>query len=166
MDRLDEDILRRSQQYAQRYALRFDRRLGFGKDGTVWETDRQTAVKVFQRADPFQREVAAYRRLAERGVLDVNGHHVPQIVRADDELLAIEMTIVQPPFLLDFASAYLDNEAPEFPEEVMEEWRARKADEFGQNWPHAAGILIALRLHGIHMTDIHPGNITFGGEPD
>ncbi len=164
MDPLDEDILRRSQEYAERYALHLDRRLGFGKDGTVWETDRQTALKVFRHADPIRREVAAYARLAERGVLDVNGHRVPQVERVDDGLLAIEMTIVQPPFVLDFASAYLDHAAPEFPEEVMEESRTRKSEEFGSNWPRAAGVLAALRRLGIDMTDVHPGNIGFGDD--
>lgn len=164
MDPLDEDMLRRSQEYAKRYALRLDRRLGFGKDGTVWETDRQTALKVFRHADPFRREVAAYARLAERRVLDVNGHRVPQVERVDEELLGIEMTIVQPPFVLDFASAYLDRAAPEFPEDVMAEWLARKREEFGSNWSRAAGVLAALRRFGIHMTDVHPGNIGFGDD--
>lgn len=77
MDPFDEDILRRALEYAERWMLRFDRRLGFGKDGTVWETDQQTALKVFRHSDPFRREAAAYARLAERGVLDVNGHRVP-----------------------------------------------------------------------------------------
>lgn len=162
MEPLDADIVRRSQEYAERYALRLDRRLGFGKDGRVWETDRQTALKVFRHVDPFQREVAAYARLAERGVLDVNGHHVPQVERVDEGLLAIEMTIVQPPFVLDFASVHLDQSAPEFPDDVMEEWLDRKKEEFGSNWPRAAGVLAALRRHGIHMTDVHPGNIGFG----
>lgn len=141
MDPLDEDILRRSMKYAQRYRLRLDRRLGFGKDGTVWETDQQTALKVFRRAGPFRREAAAYVRLAERGVLDVNGHHVPQVVRTDRDLLTIEMTIVQPPFLLDFASAYLDDDAPEFSEEIMDEWLTQKQEEFGERWMEAAGVL-------------------------
>jgi hypothetical protein len=164
MDPLDEDMLRRSQEYARRYALRLDRRLGFGKDGTVWETDRRTAVKVFRHDGPFRKEAAAYARLAERGVLDVNGHRVPQVERVDDGLLAIEMTIVQPPFVLDFASAYLDQAAPEFPEDVMEEWLARKREEFGLNWPRVAGVLAALRRFGIHMTDVHPGNIGFSDD--
>lgn len=164
MDPLDEGMLRRSQEYAKRYGLSINRRLGFGKDGTVWETDRATALKVFRHADPFRREAAVYARMAERGVLDVNGHRVPQVERVDDGLLAIEMTIVQPPFVLDFASAYLDHAAPEFPEDVMEEWRVRKREEFGSNWPRAEGVLAELRRLGIHMTDVHPGNIQFGDD--
>jgi len=40
-------------------------------------------------------------------------------VRFADDLLAIEMTIVTPPFILDFAGAYLDP-APDFP---LKFWR-------------------------------------------
>lgn len=75
------------------------------------------------------------------------------------------MTIVERPFLLDFGSAYLDQDAPEFPDDVMEEWLARKMREFGPNWSRAASILLALRSLGIHMTDVHPGNIGFEEEP-
>lgn len=76
------------------------------------------------------------------------------------------MTIVHPPFLLDFASAYLDDNAPEFPEEVMEEWRTRKLEEFCGRWAEVERILAALRRYGIHLTDIHLGNITFSGGTD
>lgn len=127
----------------------------------VWQTNQRTAVKVFRRSEPFEREHAAYQRLSERGIIEIRGHQVPQLIRLDHELLAIEMTIVERPFLLDFGSAYLDLAAPEFPEEIMQEWLARKMDEFGPNWSRAASILVALRELGIHMTDVHPGNIGF-----
>jgi len=76
------------------------------------------------------------------------------------------MTLVQPPFLLDFASAYLDNDGPDFPSEVMDEWLARKSEEFGPNWGRVPGVLAALHRLGIVLTDIHPGNIDFGGADD
>ena len=76
---MDEDISRRAKQYAMRFGITLDRRLGFGKDGTVWETNRHTALKIFRESDPFRREISAYDRLAERGILDVNGHRVPQV---------------------------------------------------------------------------------------
>jgi hypothetical protein len=50
------------------------------------------------------------------------------------------MTIVRPPFLLDFASAYLDK-APDCPPEVIEEWRAEKAEQFGANWARVEALL-------------------------
>lgn len=161
MDPFDSDILRRSDEYAKRYQLRLDIRLGFGKDGTVWKSHQLTALKVFLREDLYRRECAAYERLAANAVLDLCGHAVPQVVRVDDELLAIEMTIVRPPYVLDFASAYLDGAGPVFPDEVLHEWFARKREEFGTNWTRASGVLAALRRLGIHMTDVHPGNIGF-----
>ena len=120
-----------------------------------------SAIKTHARPDAWRRELAAYRRLAERGVRDVLGHHVPQLLDFDDALLVIEMTIVQRPFLLDFASAWLDGE-PDFSEEVLAEWDRQKRDQFEERWPQVARVLAALRRHGVYLQDVHPGNITFG----
>ena len=49
----------------------------------------------------------------------------------------------------------------EFPDDIMEEWAARKREEFGKNWAAAVGILRALERLGIYMLDVHPGNIRF-----
>lgn len=164
MNPFDEDIMHRAQEYCEKYAVQFDRRLGFGKDGTVWQSTGMNAVKVFRRPEPYQRELAAYQRLQERGIVDLRGHKVPQLIRHDDHLLTIEITIVRRPFILDFGSAYLDHAAPEFPDDIMEEWLARKMRDFGPNWSRAASILLALQSLGIHMTDVHPGNIGFEEE--
>ena len=160
MDAFDEDILQRADEYTRLRGLQLEQRLGFGKDGTVWATDRATAVKVFGRRDTYDREHAAYRRLADQGVSDVLGHHVPQLLRFDDARLVIEMTIVQAPFLLDFAGAWLDQQ-PAFGEEVLEQWLEEKQEQFGERWSHIAAVLAALQGYGIHLMDIHPGNITF-----
>ena len=165
MDSLNDDILRRAAGYAQVRERRLDRRLGFGKDGTVWDSDRSTAVKVFRTPEPFRREAAAYRRLTERSVLDVLGFRVPQLLNVDDRLMVIEMTIVRPPFVLDFGSAYLDGAAPRFPEDIMEEWLADKQEEFGDRWQQAASVIRAFERLGIQLTDIHPGNIAFQETP-
>lgn len=129
----------------------------------MWQTQRKTAVKCFRRPEPFVREVAAYARLAEQDVQSVLGHAVPQVIRSDDVRLVIEMTIVRPPFVLDFASVWLD-EPPEFPAEILEEWERERMEQFGDRWPQAVGVLAALRRLGLHMTDVHPGNIAFGDE--
>ncbi len=100
-------------------------------------------------------------RLTAESVIDIGGHNVPTLVDWDDQLLVIEMTIVRPPFLLDFASAYLDT-PPDFPPEVMEEWRAEKAEQFGANWVRVEALLDEARArYGIYMLDVHPGNIAF-----
>jgi hypothetical protein len=127
----------------------------------VWRTDRSTALKVLADRRKFEREAAVYARLREHGVTEVRGYRVPQLERADPELLALELTIVRPPFVLDFASACLDSAAPEFPPEVMAEWVVEKREEFGANWPQALAVLAGLRHLGIYMTDVHPGNIQF-----
>jgi hypothetical protein len=54
----------------------------------------------------------------------------PAVDRADDELLGFEMTVVERPYLLDFAGAYLDT-VPQFPDEVWAEWEADKREKFG-----------------------------------
>jgi hypothetical protein len=158
---LDDDILRRAEEYAAAWQLRLNRRLGFGKDGTVWRTHKDTAVKVFASEGPFLNESSVYMRLAEREVVAVNGFHVPQLVAVDDRLRVVEMTIVRRPFVLDFGSARLDEEPPTFSDEIMDAWLEERQEMFGENWPRAAGVIAAMRRFGIYMTDIHPGNIGF-----
>lgn len=90
----------------------------------------------------------------------VRGFAVPRLVRADDELWVIEMTIVKPPFVLDFAGAYLDT-PPDYPEEVLDEWRAEKAEQFGDRWPEVQRVVRAFHQWGIYLADVKPGNIEF-----
>jgi len=95
-------------------------------------------------------------------VVEVLGHNVPQLCGVDESLRVVEMLIVQPPFLLDFASAYLDY-PPDFSDEVLEEWQHAKREEFGDRW---GTVLVMLKVlendYGIYMVDVHPGNISFG----
>jgi len=136
-------------------------RLGFGKDATVLSTSAGTAIKIFDRRDAFGRELACYLRLTDCGIHEFLGLHVPGLINSDVDLMVIEMTVVSRPFLLDFASAHLD-EAPDFPAEVIEQWEHDKQEEFGQNWPRVVTLLAALKEQvGIHLLDIHPGNILF-----
>jgi hypothetical protein len=81
----------------------------------------------------------------------------------DEEFRAIEMTIVRPPFLLDFADAHLD-EAPDFSEDVLQQWEEDKAEIFGERWPEVTRILTALKALGIYLLDINPRNISFPEE--
>lgn len=150
----------RAEQYTSTRALRLTERIGTGNDGWVWMTSRRTALKINRQAARYHRELFAYRAL--KGVQRVAGHRVPKLIDSDDTLLAIEMTVVEPPFVLDFASAYPVAEAPEFPPEVMQDWLAEKQEQFGEDWPRAAGVIAALESeYGLRLTDIHPGNIRF-----
>ena len=138
-----------------------ERRLGFGRDGHVYSTSARTAVKAHGLRESFERELLCYIRLKSYDVHEVRGLLVPQLIDADEELMVIEMSIVTRPFLLDFASAYLDS-APDFPEETMEEWYREKMEQFGGRWGEVQAVLEELKRRlGIHLLDIHPWNIAF-----
>jgi len=70
------------------------------------------------------------------------------------------MTVVKPPWVLDFAGAYLDF-GPEFSDEIWEEWTRKNEEQFGGDWPMAQIILGELQDLGIHMHDPSPSNIRF-----
>jgi hypothetical protein len=156
-----DDVMARASTYAHRRALTLDHRLGFGKDGIILATSMATATKVFRAPRPFQRELACYLRLRDHAVFEVLGHHVPQLIAWDEDLLVVEMSTVTKPFLLDFADGYLDD-PPQFTEEVMAQWDLDKQEQFGDRWIDAQTILAFLRSqYGIHVLDVNPGNITF-----
>lgn len=62
--------------------------------------------------------------------------------------------------MLDFASAHLDA-PPDFPEEVWEEWRADKAEQFGEKWEIVDALFGTLRIGGIYRLDPSPTNLQF-----
>src|SRR5258708_10527805 len=119
---------------AQKYVKRFDRviekELGFGYDGIVFSTTCQSAIKVLKYDPLYVRERDVYLRLQENAVANIFGFDVPWMTNCDDELWVVEMSIVSPPFVLDFAGAYLD-QAPDFSDEIMDDWRAEKKEQFG-----------------------------------
>jgi hypothetical protein len=102
-----------------------------------------------------------YLRLIECEVADIRGCAIPEMLRYDDELWGIEMTIGTRPFVLDFAGAYLD-QAPDFSEEVLADWRAEKQEQFGSQWEEVQSILRSLQGFGVFLVDVNPGNISFG----
>lgn len=147
--------------YAEIEGVMILARLGFGMDGSVHATDRQSAVKVFERRESYQTERAVYLRLRRDRVQSIQGHAVPQLLAFDDPRGAIEMTIVKPPYLLDFAKAQLDV-PPNFPPQVMADWRREKAEQFGEHWTKALSIMRMLeRRHGIYLLDVNLRNFAF-----
>jgi hypothetical protein len=100
--------------------------LGSGAEGFVYLSSSATAIKVFTYQEKFLSELAVYRRLKQHDVIEIQGFAVPRLVGFDPDLLVIEMTTVQPPYLLDFAQAKLD-EPFEFSEDDEEEWWKRVA---------------------------------------
>lgn len=159
---MPEDIESRASRYASRRGLSLGPRLGSGKDGIVYSTSSATAIKVHRRQATYDAELACYRRLAEHQVVDVREHHVPKPLDHDDELLVIEMSVVSRPYLLDFVDAHLDA-APDFPDEVIEQWHEEKREQFGDRWNDVQMVMAILRgRYGIHLLDVNPGNVTFG----
>ncbi|HEX4084818.1 MAG TPA: hypothetical protein VHY22_07905 [Chthoniobacteraceae bacterium] len=162
---MDEDTIANAEAYAARHQLRVLERLGIGIHGIVFAVESNTefgpaALKVHYSPEPYLRERRVYERLRELGVSEIRGFEVPRLLDFDDELLALKITIVMPPFTLDFAGAYLDS-APEFSPEIWEEWTRKNEEQFGSDWPMARSILEELQYFGIHMLDPSPGNIRF-----
>ncbi len=150
--------------YEIKYRVRFVDALGHGKDGDVLKTDQGNAVKRFHDRDVYTRECRAYRVLRDLNLDEIAGHQIPRSIRYDDQLLAIEMTIVKPPFVLDFASAYTDHEFERFgfTSEVLEEREEHWSEVFGEKWPDVAAIRHAFHQHtGLVLLDLSLNNIRF-----
>lgn len=104
--------------------------LGAGVDGVVFTTSRPSAVKSLKTDSLFEREAEVYFRLADAGLTVVDGFNVPEMRCALPEFRAIELSIVRPPFVLDFATVALDR-PPEWDEERAEAFDASIDEFFG-----------------------------------
>jgi hypothetical protein len=133
------------------------RPLGWGVDGVVYPSPNMTAIKVHSRIETYWKEVAAYQRLQENGVMEFQGFAVPCLVRCHTWLQAIEMSIVSPPCLLDFAATTIDF-MPDFPE-GLDEWWDRVRDDFGDDFPIAESVFWGLQRYGIYYWDLKPRNL-------
>lgn len=127
----------------------------------MFATDRQSAIKVCHHERLFQRERDVYLRLQSRRVTKILEFKVPRLIGFDNDLWVVEMTIVSPPFVLDFAGAYLDQK-PDYPPEVLADWLEEKAEQFGERWQKVQAIMWAFSKLGVHLADVKPGNIEFG----
>jgi hypothetical protein len=166
---INDDLRRSAEEFAQRNALSLGETLGSGNDGIVFLVQNQpenataavnSAVKAHRRDAGYRRERDVYMRIRDVGITSIRGCDVRSLLRFDDELRVIEMTVVARPFVLDFAAAELDW-PPEFPDETLADWRAEKEEQFGRHWPEVQAILRALEYYGIFMVDVNPGNVSF-----
>ena len=82
------------------------------------------------------------------------------MLNSDDELLVIEMTIASPPFVIDFAGAYLDI-PPDYPDEVLAEWEEEKPPAVRHKLVKVCGFLGRLESFGIYLADVTTNNIRF-----
>ncbi len=136
--------------------------LGWGAEGVVFPTPWATAIKIFTYREKYANELSVYQRFHDRAVETVRGFNVPQLINCNDRLMVIEMTIVQPPYLLDFSQATVD-EPRDFTEEVMEDWMLRSEEAFGDRWPEVLDLFYALQSdYGVYYYDLAPRNINFG----
>lgn len=146
--------------------LRIGRKLGSGNQGTVFAVlsegaVNEIAIKLHKESTTYFREKRAYERLARHSVSRMEGFNVPELIYADDPWLVLQMTIVPRPYVLDFGSAYLDDERPEFSEEIWEQWRKDKLEMFEERWPTVEKVMRGFASLGIHLMDIHSRNIAF-----
>jgi hypothetical protein len=162
---MNEILMPKARLFAARRQLDLTETLGSGKDGIVLVAKHKNkpadvAIKILRLEEPYGREKRAYQRLGMATVTTVLGFNVPELIDFDDGLLALEMTIVRRPFVLDFASAYLDRR-PEFPEDAWTMWEEEKREQFEGRWPAVQEILAAFERIGIYLLDVSPGNIGF-----
>lgn len=143
----------------------FDKELGHGQEGFVWESTNGSALKVFRPEGHlnFNREHKAYQILRDNGVSNAKGFEIPQLVDADQRLLVIEMTIVEPPYILDFGKVYFEGRLPDFSEEVMADYDEEREDWFEGDWEIVQAALWSLERFGIFYSDARPGNICCDG---
>jgi hypothetical protein len=160
---MESDLIQNARNYAVQHQLHLAERLGFGVHGIIFVAGDnsnvgKTAVKAHRSFEPYSRERDVYERLRDLGVIEIIGFHVPQLIRVDDHLRIIEMSIVMRPFVLDFAGAYLDAR-PEFTEEKWADWEAEKQEQFEARWPKVQAVLTELETLNIYMVDVSPSNI-------
>jgi hypothetical protein len=150
----------RLSQFAERSGKVLHEQLGWGVEGLVYSTTTKTAIKAYRHEELYKNERNVYLRLRQRGIRSANRFRVPQFIDADDQLWVLEMTVVSPPFILDFAGAYLDRKPP-FSSKQLAEWMAEKADQFENRWPEVRAAMSVFRRHGIYLNDVKHGNVAF-----
>ncbi len=161
---MHSDAVRRARVYAEQRQIELREQLGAGYDGVVFSTNRESVIKSLRFDKLYLRERDVYLRIKENHIEKIEGFTIPALLDFDDQLWVVEMEIVSPPFVVDFAGAGLDTTSSDYPPEVYEEWEREKREQFGENWPKVLSILSGFRRFGIYLADVKPGNIEFGPE--
>lgn len=150
----------RADEYAKRRRLELGEVLGFGQDGIVFATGVATAVKSLKYRQLYEKELAVYSRLLAHDIDNLCGFNVPKLVGHHDELMVIEMEFVTPPFVLDFASAGVDQDPlQKYDQGQIAETIAAWSELFGAHWPQVRKLYHALKGLGIYLTDLNTNNI-------
>ena len=139
--------------------------LGAGMGGVVYLSPLGTsAIKVYHRAESFNTELHAYEILRDVGITSIMGLTVPEVIAANADLWVLEMTVVKPPFLLDFAGVRFTE--PDFQDDALQGWYERIDDFFGPNAWFVYNVYNALAMHEVFYMDFKPGNIELKGLPE
>jgi len=165
----DASLFQRACLFAESKAISIESkdRLGHGSDGSVWKSSVPTAVKALYAQKNYLQELECYTRLKDARVQQMNGFFVPVLEGFDDSLMVIEISIVKPPYLLDFGKVYIDEPPPYYDDaQLMANAHAEWRGWFGKNWIRVAGVLRLLQKYGIYYMDPRPSNICTGDEDD
>ncbi len=81
--------------------------------------------------------------------------------RYDDGLQLVEMDIVSPPFLLDFAGVRFAD--PGFSADTLVDVHATIAERFGANAHVAYAVYNSLLRYGMYYLDLRPSNLNLSG---
>ena len=157
MEVVSPEMAARQKLYLDAQAIETEGLLGWGMDGTVWRTSRKTALKLHRSRSYYRQERDVYLRLRHHSLYRLAGFSIPVLYHYDDSCLALELLIVERPFVLDFAEATLDTPFAEIDDPA---WLNERARRFGSDWPDVQRLLNALRQYGIYFRDIHTGNIS------
>lgn len=145
---------------------RATQKVGGGVNGIVFFTSRGSAVKVLALRQSFEKELMAYQRLDLLGIRAVCGFTVPHLIGHCDKRLVIEMSLVQRPFLLDFASCCIDIKPQQaYTQEWVDQYIERIEILHDERASKVFEVYNTLaRMSGIYHTDLRPTNIGFQDE--
>lgn len=86
---------------------------------------------------------------------------VPALVGYDDSLMIVEMSVVSPPYFLDFGKCYLDH-PPKYEDGTWDEYIEEKSKDFDpKEWELVEEALLDLKSMGIYYIDPKTTNIRF-----
>lgn len=141
----------------------FNSSFGCGQEGYVWPVEGGvSAIKVFERRKNYEIELGCYEILDAHKVTEVYGFNIPQLIGWSEELLIIEMTIVKPPFILDFGKSSLYFK-PEYPSDAVDHYQRQLEETFGEYLPQVELALSYLESLGIFYIDASGNNIKVEG---
>jgi hypothetical protein len=124
----------------------------------------QSVIKQHFREEPFLIELEAYHRLEEGDVHCLAGFQVPILIGYDVTNRILEMTVVQQPYVLDFAQCRFDF-PPDFSEDVVAHEALRRQEVFGPDLIRVEAVVQALEDLGIFHLDVSTGNFSIHQGP-